>query len=105
MSEVKQTEDGSIEINREVKNIAVAPTGLPPVQKRKFVEQVFLKVGYDYSKTLLDISSEKLDPSIQYHRDLAELVLLPQTGLAIDELDLIYSVPEEKAIKTLLRKL
>lgn len=85
--------------------IGTSPQGLKPEGKRKFVEQVFMDAGFDYKTTLLTISSEELDATKQYNRDLAELVLLPQTNLAIDKLSTIYSPEEEKSIKQLLRKL
>ena len=71
---------------------------LPPRQKREFVTQVFSKTGYDYNATLFAMASSSLDPQNKNQKDLAELLLLPTTGLIDEDVEDLYSDDEIKAI-------
>ena len=84
--------------------LPTSPGGLTQKGKRAFIESVFKNAGYDYQATLLHIASKDFNPKIQYHKDLAELVLFPQTGLSENDLNSIYSEAEIKAVKTLRAK-
>lgn len=79
----------------------IAPASMLPNGKIEFIKQVFIDAGYDYSMTLLMLSGSQFDPTIQLHFDLAELVLLPQTGLSYDDYETIYTEEEVKALKKL----
>jgi hypothetical protein len=84
--------------------LPASPGGLTRKGKRAFIESVFKNAGYDYQATLLHIAGKDFNPEIQYHKDLAELVLFPQTGLSENDLNSIYSEAEIKAVKTLRTK-
>lgn len=91
--------------NKTAEQLQSSPAILPPKSKRKFVEQVFREAGYDYQLTLLNLSGNEMDASIQYHRDLAELVLFPQSGLSYDDYATVFSENETTAVKKLQLKL
>jgi len=81
--------------------LPASPGGLTHKGKRAFIETVFNNAGYDYQTTLLHIAGKNFNPEIQYHKDLAELVLFPQAGLSENDLNSIYSEAEIKAVKML----
>ena len=85
--------------------LPVSPGGLTLKGKRAFLETVFENAGYDYQTTLLHIAGKDFNPEIQYHKDLAELVLFPQTGLSENDLNTLYSEAEIKAVKILRVKM
>ncbi len=58
-----------------------APRAMRPAGRLMFVEQVFRDAGYDYAATLA-VLAQGLDAKDVGHRDLAELVLLPFSGLS-----------------------
>lgn len=90
---------------REVsQNLPVSPSGMPPEGKRQFVEQVFAKAGYDYGASL-QVLSQEIDITNKDHRDLAELLLLPQKGLAESELEKLFSADELAAVKAIKQAL
>lgn len=91
--------------NRVAETMQVSPSTLNPAGTRKFVEMVFNDAGYDYHATLMMLSGNTLDPAIQYHRDLAELVLLPQKGLSYDDLSSVFEKQESEAISKILIRL
>jgi len=85
--------------------LPASPGGLTHKGKRAFLETVFKNAGYDYQTTLLHIAGKDFNPEIQYHKDLAELVLLPQTGLSENDLNSIYAEAEIKAVRMLRVKI
>lgn len=73
-----------------------------PNDRRRFVEAVFREAGYDYAATLNQLGRQGgLDPMQTLHRDLAQLVLLPTSGLAPQDIEKIYSAQELEAIQNL----
>jgi hypothetical protein len=82
------------------KGMPVSPGSMPPEGKRQFLEQVFHKAGYDYGATLQALAQE-MDITNKDHRDLADLLLLPQVGLAEEDWTEIYSPSEIKAVKAI----
>ena len=82
----------------------IAPTSLSPKAKRDFVERVFTDAGYNYSNTLIELS--RIDPKIttQNHRDIKQLLLLPQTGLSAEDSKDIYDESELSAIREIENK-
>lgn len=75
-------------------NLPVAPGGLTPKGKRKFVEDTFKQAGYDFSKTLQALSNTPKENINPYHKDMMELLFLPQRGLSRADFKLIYSESE-----------
>ena len=78
--------------------LPLAPTELAPQGKRKFVEDVFKKAGYDFGFTLsalAQVSQENLTP---HHKDMMELLFLPHRGLSKEDREKIYSQQELAAI-------
>ncbi len=80
--------------------IPVRPQKLRQEDKKKFVEDVFKDAGYNYKKTLLSPAAQQVMKS-KHHRDLAELVLLPTTGLDEQSLTELYDAAELLAIAAL----
>lgn len=78
----------------------VAPQGMQPQGKRQFVEQVFVRAGYDYHATLAALAAQ-MDATNPDHRDLAELLLLPRKGLADEQLGELYTTTERQALLTI----
>jgi len=74
------------------------PINQLPEDRRRFVEAVFRQAGYDYSATVTQLGQGSLDSSQALHRDLAQLVLLPTTGLAREEIAKIYNPQELTAL-------
>lgn len=85
--------------------LATTPKGLKPESKRQFIETVFQEAGYNYNLTLLQMAGHSVDFGIQLHKDLAELVILPQSGVNKEELASFNSQSEIKAINIVLDKL
>jgi len=85
--------------------LMTSPNGLRPKGKRLFIENVFLQAGYNYNSTLLKMVDSGFNSKTQLHKDLAELVLLPQTGVHITELDSFNTELEIEAIIYLQNKL
>ncbi|KPJ92129.1 MAG: hypothetical protein AMJ53_09990 [Gammaproteobacteria bacterium SG8_11] len=61
--------------------LPVSPTGLTPQGKLKFVQHVFEQAGYDFSATLQALAQAPPETLGEYHKDMMELVLLPNQGL------------------------
>ncbi len=82
----------------------VPPTGLTPKGKRDFIERVFNNAGYNYSNTLVQLAS--IDPKeiTQYHRDMRQLLFLPQTGLSSEDSQEIFDESERSAIRKIENK-
>lgn len=74
------------------------PVNLSVEDRRRFIDTVFREAGYDYSATVSALGKGGLDPNEALHRDLAQLVLLPTTGLADEEIEKIYSAQELTAV-------
>ncbi len=85
--------------------LATTPNGLRPEGKRLFIENVFQDAGYNYNLTLLQMADQGVDFGVQLHKDLAELVILPQSGVNKKELTSFNSQSEIKAINIVLDKL
>jgi len=85
--------------------LMTTPNGLRPKGKRLFIENVFLNAGYNYNSTLLKMADSGFNSKTQLHKDLAKLVLLPQTGVNINELDSFNTELEIEAIIYLQNKL
>lgn len=78
----------------------VAVRGMQPEARRQFVEQVFVRAGYDYPATLVSLAG-KIDATNPDHRDLAELLMLPRAGLSDAQLEGLFSATERQALHTL----
>lgn len=78
--------------------LPVAAGGLTPKGKRKFVEDVFKQAGYDFAKTLQALSNIPQGNINTYHKDMMELLFLPQRGLSRADFKRLYSEPELDAI-------
>lgn len=78
------------------------PLNQLPEDRRRFVEAVFREAGYDYTATLKQLGQQHgLDPAQALHRDLAQLVLLPTSGLVREDLEKIYGTQELIAVETI----
>lgn len=75
------------------------PLNQPPEDRRRFVDAVFREAGYDYAATLKQLGQGGLDPAQALHRDLAQLILLPTSGLAREDIEKIYSTQELAAVE------
>jgi len=82
----------------------VPPTRLTPKGKRDFVERVFNNAGYDYSNTLIRLARTDPKEITQYHRDMKQLLFLPQTGLSIEDSQKIFNESERSAIREIENK-
>ena len=80
------------------KQLSVAPSGLIPKGRRKFVEQVFNGAGYSYSATLFALAKVATGQVNQHHRDMKDLLLLPQAGLTQEDKLSLYNAEEQKAL-------
>lgn len=78
--------------------IAINPTQMRPEGKRKFIELVFERAGFNYYLTLLALAKLKKTEINQYHKDLKQLAFLPHTGLLSTQLKDLYAERELKAI-------
>ena len=78
--------------------VPVQPRGLRPEARKQFVQQVFAAAGYDYGATLAALA-QGVDAANQQHRDLAELLLLPVSGLADEAAAGLYSASEWQAVR------
>ena len=79
--------------------IPVSPISIRPAARKKFVEQVFAKAGYNYSATLHALSEVSADSITQYHKDIKQLLFLPHYRVNFEETKNIYSEEEIKSIK------
>lgn len=76
------------------------PLNQLPEDRRRFVEAVFREAGFGYAVTLKQIGQRHgLDPAQTLHRDLAQLVLLPASGLVREDIEKIYSAEEVVAVE------
>ena len=71
--------------------IPVSPSGLTPEGKLRFVEQVFQQAGFDYGKTLQDASQVSPQNITDHHRDMMQLLLLPNQGLSEENSKTLYN--------------
>jgi hypothetical protein len=62
--------------------LPVSPSGLTPSGKLKFVEAVFKQAGYDFTATVQALAQVPPETLNTYHKDMMELVLLPNQGLS-----------------------
>ena len=79
--------------------LPVAPAGLTPQGKLKFIKDVFKKAGYDYTNTLHGLAQTPREAVNPYHKDMMELLFLPQRGLNRQELKTLYSQEEVASIE------
>ena len=79
--------------------LPVSPSGLTPKGKRKFVQEVFQRTGYDYDATLLAAARTPPDHITANHRDMMELLLLPTQGLNEADSQSLYGDSLYKAIE------
>lgn len=86
--------------------LSVSPMSLPGEERKRFVEQVFTRSGYSYSKTLHRMAQAGLDSRNQLHVDMAELVLMPHRNPRFPlELTDIYSAQELQDVAVVERQL
>lgn len=83
---------------KESAKLTVSPTGMTPAARRKFLEQTFHAAGYDYSATLIALSTVASPTVNQYHKDLKQLLYLPHFDHRLMQLSDIYSKKEIAAI-------
>jgi len=76
----------------------VNPAQLTSKAKRDFLERVFNHAGYNYSNTLIALARIAPKEITQYHRDMKQLLFLPQTGLSTADNQNIFSESEQIAI-------
>jgi hypothetical protein len=81
--------------------LPIAPTGLTPQGKLRFVQQVFDQAGYDFSATLQALAQTPPGSLGTYHKDMMELVLLPDQGLSEQAAEQLYSAEQLASIKTI----
>jgi hypothetical protein len=81
--------------------LPVSPTGLTPQGKLKFVQQVFKQAGYDFNATLQALAQTPPESLSSYHKDMMELVLLPNQGLSEQATQDLYSAAQLTSIKTI----
>lgn len=79
--------------------LPTSPMTLTPKGKRSFVIDVFERAGYSYQATLT-VAAE-MEVYGQNEKDLVELLLFPLDGVAIDEINLIFSADEIDAVRKL----
>lgn len=77
------------------------PQAMPPSGRKDFLSKVFNQAGFSYSVTLLALGQPDASIANQDHRDLVELLLLPNKGLSDEDLSSIYSVDEQAAVRRL----
>jgi hypothetical protein len=88
------------------KTLSTSPHSLPGDERRHFVELVFKRSGYSYTKTLHEMAEKGIDKKDQLQVDLAELVLMPHRDLSIPtELTDIYSGQELQDVAVVERQL
>lgn len=86
-------------------NLPVSPAGMNPGARRKFIERVFVEAGYDYSATLLRLSTIQKISINQYHIDLKQLLFMPHHNIRQQDLPGIYSDPEIAAIDSITKNI
>ena len=95
----KQTLEKLAESYREnAAPLSMAPTHLTPKKRRQFLDQVFSQVGYSYSSTLLALSRIDKSAINQHHKDLKQLLFLPNYDKKYQNLNEIFSQEEIDAI-------
>jgi len=81
------------------------PQAMPPSGRKDFISKVFTQAGYSYSATLISVgqpgTSPAPTPTNQDHRDLVELLLLPNKRLSDEDLSSLYSEDEQAAVRRL----
>lgn len=86
--------------------LSTSPMNLPGKERKHFVEEVFARSGYSYSKTLHRMAQDGIDKTNQLHVDLAELVLMPHRSPRFPlELTDIYSAQELQDVAVVERQL
>ncbi len=87
-------------------NLSTSPKSLPGEERKRFVERVFERAGYSYSKTLHQMAGAAFDPANQLHVDMAELVLMPHRNprFALELTD-VYSSQELQDVAVVERQL
>ncbi len=79
--------------------LPVAPSGLTPQGKLKFVQEVFKRAGYDFSTTLQALAQTPSEGLNTYHKDMMELVLLPSQGLSEEAEEDLYDAAQLASIR------
>ncbi len=86
--------------------LAVSPASLPGDGRKKFLEEVFVGAGYDYSATLKQLASQEFDKGNKLYRDMAELLLLPHRNAQVPmDPAQYYTIEELQAVAALERAL
>ncbi len=84
---------------QQSERLTQSPNAQVPEDRKMFVETVFQSAGYDYSTTLRSLNPSVFDRADQLHRDLAELLVYPVKGYAVEEAAKIYSAEDLEHIK------
>ena len=86
--------------------LSVSPMSMSGEDRKKFVEQVFARCGYSYSKTLHEMAVSGIDKTNQLHVDMAELILMPHRHprFPVELMDL-YTPQELKDVAVVEREL
>ena len=79
--------------------LPVAPAGLTPQGKLKFVKDVFKNAGYDYTHTLHSLAQVPRQTVNSFHKDMMELLFLPHKGLNRQDFKTLYSDKEVASIE------
>jgi hypothetical protein len=79
--------------------LPVSPSGLTPQGKLKFVQKVFKLAGYDFNTTLQALAQTSPENLSPYHKDMMDLVLLPNQGLSEQATQDLYSASQLTSIK------
>lgn len=79
--------------------IPVSPVNLRPAARKKFVVQVFMEAGFNYSETLHALSQVQAHSITQQHKDLKQLLFLPHYRVKFEEIKDIYTDEEINAIE------
>ena len=77
------------------------PQAMPPQGRREFIEKVFQQAGYSYSLSLLAVGQSTDSITHQDHRDLVDLLLLPNKGMSDESLPALYNAEEQVAVRHL----
>lgn len=77
------------------------PAKMRPQARRRFLEEVFGKAGYNYKATLGNLALVPAGQATQYHKDLKELLFLAHNGFHLENLPDIYSDEEKTQIRTI----
>ncbi|WP_455209999.1 hypothetical protein [Kaarinaea lacus] len=79
--------------------LPVSPTGLTPQGKLKFVQEVYRLAGYDFTATLQALAQTSPENLTSYHKDMMELVLLPNQGLSQQAAEDLFNATQLASIR------